>query len=177
MPTKAGQRLLLQHGANPNVATIPQRNTPLMIFAQNGHLASTTELLQDGRCDLEMERSNTGHTAILLAALDEKWDCIELLLPYHASPVKRRGVLLGLYEIAFMHQAPPHTLQLIQAAIFEQHFPRLLHHARRINDSQYIPATDGPAFLCQRADITTYLCPAWSSPPLYLLQIMKAKKR
>jgi hypothetical protein len=110
-----------------------------------------TLLLQDGRCNLEIKRSSTGSTALLVAAWFKKWDCVELLLSYHASPIATDNDGRSLHDIAMDKQAPPRTLQLIQAAIFEQKRPRLLHRARRINEAQHILAT-GPSFLRQRAD-------------------------
>ena len=145
-------RLLLQHGADPNIPDSRVGDTPLMLAAFYGHLASMTLLLEDGRCNLESKRTSTGSTAILLAADQKKWGCVELLLSYHASPIVIDNNGWSLHDTAVDRQAPPHTLQLIQAAIFEQQRPRLLHRARRINEARHSPATDGPAFLRRRAD-------------------------
>ena len=113
------------------------------------NLASMTLLLQDGRCNLETESSSVWSTAILIAAGEQAWDCVELLLSYHASPIAVDDLPWNLLDYA-MYYAPPHTLQLIQAAIAEPDRARLLHRARRINEARHNPATDGPAFLRQR---------------------------
>lgn len=144
-------RLLLQHRADPNIVTPSNNFTPLMLIAYYGHLASMTALLQDGRCNLGTKRTDTGDTAIILAADQEKWDCVELLLSYHASPVATNNLGHSLYDYAVARQVPPQTLQLIQAAISEPDRARLLHRVRRINEAQHNPATDGPAFFRQRA--------------------------
>jgi hypothetical protein len=145
-------RLLLQHGADPNIAETTYGYTALMIAAQRGRLGPMTALLQDSRCNLEAKETDIGFTAILLAAWNKKWDCVELLLSYHASPTATDDDGWSLHDYALDCQAPPQTLQLIDSAIFEQQRPRLLHRARRINEAQHNPATDGPAFLRQRAD-------------------------
>lgn len=72
-----------------------------------------------------------------MAANQMKWDCVELLLSYHASPIAMRNDCRSLLDIASENQAPPHVIQLIQAAIFDHERPRLLHHARYINDARH----------------------------------------
>jgi ankyrin repeat protein len=145
-------QLLLRYGADPNITNIQYGDTPIMTCAFYGQLASMNALLQDGRCDLEIKRPATGSKAILLAADQKKWDCVELLLTYHASPIAKRNIGWNLHDYATEYQAPSTTLRLIETAIFERERPRLLHRARRINEAQHNPVTDGPAFLRQRAD-------------------------
>jgi ankyrin repeat protein len=145
-------RVLLQYGADPNIADTSVGDSPLMLAAYEGHIAAMTLLLEDGRCNLEAKRTDTGASAIILAAVRKKWDCVESLLSYNASPVATTNNGPSLHDFATHRQAPPQTLQLIETAIFEQHRPRLLHRARRINEARHNPATDGPAFLRQRAD-------------------------
>jgi ankyrin repeat protein len=139
--------ILLQHDADPNLSR--KGRTPLMTCAAHGHLASISLLLQDGRCNLETKSHDTGATAILLAADRKKWDCVELLLSYHASPVATRNDGQSLHSLAMYHQAPPRTSQLIEAAIFAPDRARLLYRARRINEARPNPPT-GPAFLQRR---------------------------
>jgi ankyrin repeat protein len=145
-------RFLLQRGADPNMPTC---GTPLMICIYHADLASITDFLEDGRCDLENKARGTGDTAILIAAARKYWDIVELLLSYHASPIATRNDGHNLHALATEHKAPPHTLQLIETAVFEHHqqqLARLLHRARRINEARHSPATDGPTFLRPRAD-------------------------
>lgn len=46
--------ILLQHAADPNIASKSFGDTPLMLAAYQGHLDSMTLVLQDGHCNLEM---------------------------------------------------------------------------------------------------------------------------
>lgn len=91
-------RLLLQHGADPNIASTFNSTNPLMIAAELGHFAAMTVLLQDGHCNLEAKRHTTGATAILLAAHQKKWKCLELLLYHNASPIATTNAGISLHE-------------------------------------------------------------------------------
>lgn len=129
--------LLLQHGADPDMAETIDGFTPLMLSAECGHLASMTLLLQDGRCSLEIKSRDTRSTAILLAADQKKWDCVEVLLSYHASPTATDDDGWNLQDYAVHCQAPPQTLQLIQAAIAEPQRTFSLAKARHLSDTNH----------------------------------------
>jgi hypothetical protein len=81
---------LLQHGADANV-TMSRGLTPLMASCRKGDLLSATSLLN---ANALIDASNdTGHTALMIATLNNYHDCVRLLIERNAdtSIVNRRN--------------------------------------------------------------------------------------
>jgi ankyrin repeat protein len=71
-------RVLLQHGADPNGTSI-DRQTPLTISAQYGHLDAVHILLNDPSTDITV-RAKSGRSALSFAAGSGHLEIVEALL-------------------------------------------------------------------------------------------------
>ena len=77
-------KLLLKHGANPNIGVIDSGKTPLHAAAQCGHY-KCMELLLDAGASVDAHTLSSNMTPICLACQGHA-DCTKLLLDWGANP-------------------------------------------------------------------------------------------
>jgi ankyrin repeat protein len=80
-------RLLLRHGADPNITT-ESNQTPLLLAAHYGHVGIAKLLIASG-ADVNLSESRYGHTALVSAAQQGHSEIVALLLDADADTLKR----------------------------------------------------------------------------------------
>jgi hypothetical protein len=164
-------RLLLQHGANPNIPEARCGITPLMTAAYHGSLALLTLLLEDGRCNLETKGSNpprTGDTAILLAAQTKNGTASSFFCPIMPLPSPGGTMAVVFTTLPYAIKPLPKPSGSLKRPSLNALGSCIVPGASTKHDTA-LPQMD----LLSSVDvpITTYLCPAWSFPQFNLLQV------
>ncbi|KAJ4330291.1 hypothetical protein N0V87_010136 [Didymella glomerata] len=78
MSSPGCMRLLLQHGTNPNIIGI-DRQTPLTVSAQYGHLEAVQVLLDEPNTEIDL-RGRSGRSALSFAAANGHLEIVDALL-------------------------------------------------------------------------------------------------
>ena len=141
--TAAVAHLLERHRADPSVYSRNTGETPLMIAAAHGPMATLHALLDDGRCDLEAPRRGRrgGQTAILLAAKGRKWGAVEALLAHGADPTvvwPGRASFLKRTVLDYARTdptCPPELLARVESTVHEAERAAVVYRLRFQSDA------------------------------------------
>ena len=141
--TAAVVHLLERHRADSTLYNHDTGETPLMIAAAHGPIATLRALLADGRSDVEAPRRGRrgGQTAILLAAKGRQWGAVEALLAHGADPTVVWPGRAGFLKRTVLDYArtdptcPPELLARIEATIAEAERAAFVHRLRFQSDT------------------------------------------